>query len=971
MVKKNIGVNEDNSIKIRGARQHNLKNIDLTLPRNKFIVFTGVSGSGKSSLAFDTIFAEGQRRYVESLSAYARQFLGQVDKPDVDNIEGLSPAISIDQKSTSHNPRSTVGTVTEIQDYLRLLFGRAGEPHCHHCGLPIAPQTIDEMVDQIVLLPEGTRYQLLAPVVRGKKGTHAKLLSGLAAEGFARVRINGEVRELADSIELDKNHTHNIEVVVDRLIAREGIQERLNDSLQTCLKRGDGLSIVEVVPKKGETLPPNLDKEKLYSENYACPIHGSIVEELSPRLFSFNSPYGACPDCHGIGYLKKFTADRVIPDPSLPVYAAIAPWSEKDNTYYFSLLYSVGQAYGFELKTPWKDLSDLQKNVLLSGSDKPIVIQADSRFKGSSGFERPFEGILPILERQLTETNGESVKQKLEKYLELVPCKTCSGKRLKPEALAVKIGPYSITDLTSISVSDTLFHIEKIMGLSKNIKENISLSEKQKQIGELVLKEIRLRLKFLINVGLDYLTLDRPAMTLSGGEAQRIRLATQIGAGLTGVLYVLDEPSIGLHQRDNDRLLETLKNLRDLGNTLVVVEHDEDTMKSADYLVDIGPGAGVYGGEIIAKGSFEDVLNSKKSLTGAYLSGRKSIPTPKERRSSVKKSLILNNCVKNNLKDISVEFPLGRLVSVTGVSGSGKSTLVNELLHPALSHSLGLKVPFPKGVKELKGIKAIDKVIVIDQSPIGRTPRSNPATYTGAFDPIRQLFTATVEAKARGYQAGQFSFNVKGGRCEACRGQGVNVIEMNFLPDVYVQCDVCKGARFNRETLQVKYKGFNISDVLEMTVEQAAETFSAIPQAADRLSTLVDVGLGYVKLGQPAPTLSGGEAQRVKLATELSKRATGKTLYLIDEPTTGLSFYDVHKLMDVIQRLVDKGNSIIVIEHNLDVIRCSDWIIDMGPEGGNRGGEIIAMGTPEEVATNKNSHTGGYLKKVLEMHSSR
>ncbi len=965
MVNKNIGIDEDNSIKIRGARQHNLKNIDLTLPRNKFIVFTGVSGSGKSSLAFDTIFAEGQRRYVESLSAYARQFLGQVDKPDVDNIEGLSPAISIDQKSTSHNPRSTVGTVTEIQDYLRLLFGRAGEPHCHHCGLPIAPQTIDEMVDQIVLLPEGTRYQLLAPVVRGKKGTHAKLLSGLAAEGFARVRINGEVRELADSIELDKNHTHNIEVVVDRLIAREGIQERLNDSLQTCLKRGDGLSIVEVVPKKGETLPPNLDKEKLYSENYACPIHGSIVEELSPRLFSFNSPYGACSDCHGIGYLKKFTADRVIPDTSLPVYAAIAPWSEKDNTYYFSLLYSVGQAYGFELKTPWKDLSDLQKNVLLSGSDKPIVIQADSRFKSSSGFERPFEGILPILERQLSETNGESVKQKLEKYLELVPCKTCSGKRLKPEALAVKLGPYNITDLTSISISETLLHIEKIMGLSKNIKENISLSEKQKQIGELVLKEIRLRLKFLINVGLDYLTLDRPAMTLSGGEAQRIRLATQIGAGLTGVLYVLDEPSIGLHQRDNDRLLETLKNLRDLGNTLVVVEHDEDTMKSADYLVDIGPGAGVYGGEIIAKGTFEDVLNSKKSLTGAYLSGRKSIPTPKERRSAVKKSLILNNCVKNNLKDISVEFPLGKLVSITGVSGSGKSTLVNELLHPALSHSLGLKVPFPKGVKELKGIKAIDKVIVIDQSPIGRTPRSNPATYTGAFDPIRQLFTATVEAKARGYQAGQFSFNVKGGRCEACRGQGVNVIEMNFLPDVYVQCDVCKGARFNRETLQVKYKGFNISDVLEMTVEQAAETFSAIPQAADRLSTLVDVGLGYVKLGQPAPTLSGGEAQRVKLATELSKRATGKTLYLIDEPTTGLSFYDVHKLMDVIQRLVDKGNSVVVIEHNLDVIRCSDWIIDLGPDGGDKGGEIIVEGTPEDVAKHSTSYTAKYLKEAL------
>jgi len=623
----------------------------------------------------------------------------------------------------------------------------------------------------------------------------------------------------------------------------------------------------------------------------------------------------------------------------------------------------VGEAYGFELKTPWKDLNDEQQKVLLLGSEKPILIKADSRFNSSPGFERPFEGILNILERQLNEAHGESTKQKLEKYLELVPCKTCCGKRLRPEALAVKIGPYSITDLTSISVLETLLHIEKIMGL-KN-KENIVLSDRQKQIGELVLKEIRLRLKFLIDVGLDYLTLDRPAMTLSGGEAQRIRLATQIGAGLTGVLYVLDEPSIGLHQRDNDRLLDTLKKLRDLGNTLVVVEHDEDTMKAADFIVDIGPGAGVYGGEIVAQGTFDDVLNADNSLTGAYLSGRKKIPTPKERRSAVKKSLFLTDCDKNNLKNISVEFPLGRLVSVTGVSGSGKSTLVNELLHPALSHNLGLKVPFPKGLKELKGIKAIDKVIVIDQSPIGRTPRSNPATYTGAFDPIRQVFAASIEAKARGYQAGQFSFNVKGGRCEACRGQGVNIIEMNFLPDVYVQCDVCKGARFNRETLQVKYKGYTISDVLEMTVEQAAEAFSAIPQASERLTTLVDVGLGYVKLGQPAPTLSGGEAQRVKLATELSKRATGKTLYLIDEPTTGLSFYDVHKLMDVIQRLVDKGNSVIVIEHNLDVIRCSDWIIDLGPDGGDKGGEVVAQGTPESVAEHPTSYTAKYLKEVL------
>ncbi len=957
-------------IKIRGARQHNLKNIDLEIPRNHFVVFTGVSGSGKSSLAFDTIFAEGQRRYVESLSAYARQFLGQVDKPDVDAIEGLSPAISIDQKSTSHNPRSTVGTVTEIQDYLRLLFGRAGEPHCPQCHRLIRPQTIDEMVDQILTLPEGTRYQLLAPVVRGKKGTHSKLLRGLAAEGFVRVRINKEVRELSDNIELDKNHSHTIEVVVDRLVAREGIQERLTDSLSTALKRGEGLASIEVVPKKNEDLPEGLERERLYSENFACPEHGAVIEELSPRLFSFNSPYGACPDCHGIGHLRKFTLDRVVPDPSLPVYSAVAPWSDKENSYYFSLLFSVGEAFGFEIKTPWKDLSKQQQDILLNGSTEEILIQADSRYKQSSGYKKKFEGILPILERQLSDASGESIRQKLEKYLELVPCKTCSGKRLKAEALAVKIGPYSITDLTSISVEETLYAIEKLMGVDES-KTKPLLSNRQIKIGDLVLKEIRLRLRFLLDVGLEYLTLDRPAMTLSGGEAQRIRLATQIGAGLTGVLYVLDEPSIGLHQRDNDRLLSTLKRLRDLGNTLVVVEHDEETIKAADYLVDIGPGAGIHGGKIVAQGSFENLLEIEESLTGQYLSGTRFIPTPSERRINGNRKLRLINCDLNNLKNISVDLPLGRLIAVTGVSGSGKSTLINELLHPALNHSLGLKVPFPKGLGELKGIKAIDKVIVIDQSPIGRTPRSNPATYTGAFDPIRQVFASSIEAKARGYQVGQFSFNVKGGRCEACRGQGVNVIEMNFLPDVYVQCDVCKGARFNRETLQVKYKGYSIADVLEMTVEQAANVFSAIPQAADRLRTLVDVGLGYVKLGQPAPTLSGGEAQRVKLATELSRRATGKTLYLIDEPTTGLSFFDVHKLMDVIQRLVDKGNSIIVIEHNLDVIRCSDWIIDLGPEGGDRGGEIIVTGTPEEVASHPTSHTARYLKSVLVNHSKK
>jgi excinuclease ABC subunit A len=955
-------------IRVRGARQHNLKNVEVTIPRNRMVVFTGVSGSGKSSLAFDTIFAEGQRRYVESLSAYARQFLGQVDKPDVDAIEGLSPAISIDQKSTSHNPRSTVGTVTEIQDYLRLLFGRAGEPHCPECDRSIRPQSIDEMVDQILQLPEGTRYQLLAPVVRGKKGTHVKLLSGLVAEGFARVRINGEVRELADNIELDKNHSHHIEVVVDRLVAREGIQERLTDSLRTALKRGDGLALVEVVPKADEELPEGVEKERLYSENFACPVHGAVMEELSPRLFSFNSPYGACADCHGIGHLRKFTPERVIPDPTLPVYAAVAPWAEKDNSYYFSLLYSVGEAFGFEIKTPWNQLTPEQQDVLLNGSREPIAIQADSRYRKAQTYERPFEGILPILERQLRDASGESVRQKLEKFLELVPCASCQGLRLKPEALAVRVGPYRIHELTSTSVGESLRRIEQLMGVGESEGAEPLLSARQIQIGELVLREIRMRLRFLLDVGLDYLSLDRPAMTLSGGEAQRIRLATQIGAGLTGVLYVLDEPSIGLHQRDNDRLLNTLIKLRDLGNTLIVVEHDEDTIRAADHIVDIGPGAGVHGGHIVAEGDLEALLSAEDSLTGAYLSGRRTIPTPAERRTSGSRKLTLVNCQRNNLSGFNVEIPLGRLVCVTGVSGSGKSTMVNELLHPALEHQLGLKVPFPAGLGELRGIKAIDKVIVIDQSPIGRTPRSNPATYTGAFDPIRQVFAATVEAKARGYQVGQFSFNVKGGRCEACSGQGVNVIEMNFLPDVYVQCDVCKGARYNRETLQVKYKGFTIADVLEMTVEQACEVFSAIPQAADRLRTLVDVGLGYVKLGQPAPTLSGGEAQRVKLATELSRRATGKTLYLIDEPTTGLSFYDVHKLMDVMQRLVDKGNSILVIEHNLDVIRCSDWIIDLGPEGGDKGGQIVVAGTPEEVADHPTSHTARYLQQVLAQH---
>ncbi|WP_448564673.1 excinuclease ABC subunit UvrA [Trichothermofontia sp.] len=986
-------------IRIRGARQHNLKNIDLDLPRDRLIVFTGVSGSGKSSLAFDTIFAEGQRRYVESLSAYARQFLGQVDKPDVDAIEGLSPSISIDQKSTSHNPRSTVGTITEIYDYLRLLYGRVGEPHCPHCDRSIAPQTIDQMCDRIMELPDRTRFQILAPVVRGKKGTHKKLLSSLAAEGFVRVRINGEVRELGDAIELDKNQKHTIEIVVDRLVKKEGLQERLVDSLTTCLKHSGGIAIIDVVrdrdgaaaPKAYPQTPPNvieLPQAKaaeaggayttnghsppdadypptlVFSENFACPEHGAVMEELSPRLFSFNSPYGACPDCHGLGSLRVLSADLVIPNPSLPVYAAIAPWSDKDNTYYLSLLFSVGNAFGFDVNTPWEKLSKTQQDILLNGSPEPIFIEADSRYRQTKGYYRRFEGILPMLQRQYQESSSELYKQKLEQYLVDRPCATCGGKRLKPEALAVRLGPYRITDLTGVSIRDCLERVRSLTGESTPSGTPL-LSARQMQIADLVLREIRARLQFLLDVGLDYLTLDRTAMTLSGGEAQRIRLATQIGSGLTGVLYVLDEPSIGLHQRDNGRLLRTLTKLRDLGNTLIVVEHDEETIRAADHLVDIGPGAGVHGGKIVAQGDLETLMKATDSLTGAYLSGRRRIETPAQRRAGNGRSLRLKNARRNNLKNLDVEIPLGKLVCVTGVSGSGKSTLINELLYPALQHHFGHKVPFPQELDEIKGLSALDKAIVIDQSPIGRTPRSNPATYTGTFDSIRELFAQTIEAKARGYKPGQFSFNVKGGRCEACAGQGVNVIEMNFLPDVYVQCEVCKGARYNRETLQVKYKGYSIADVLNMTVEEALACFQHIPQAAARLQTLLDVGLGYIRLGQPAPTLSGGEAQRVKLAAELSRRATGKTLYLIDEPTTGLSFYDVHKLLDVVQRLVDKGNTVLVIEHNLDVIRCADWIIDLGPEGGDRGGEVVAVGTPEQVAQVPASYTGQYLRQIL------
>ncbi len=943
--------NSQNTIRIRGARQHNLKNIDLELPRDRLIVFTGVSGSGKSSLAFDTIFAEGQRRYVESLSAYARQFLGQLDKPDVEAIEGLSPAISIDQKSTSHNPRSTVGTVTEIYDYLRLLFGRAGEPHCPICDRCISPQTIDEMVDRIMELGDRTRFQILAPVVRGKKGTHRKLLSSLASQGFVRVRVNGEVRELSDSIELDKNFTHTIEVVIDRLIKKPGIQERLVDSLSTCLKQSGGIANIVISNNEGQTTNDkgqttnDKEEELVFSENFACPEHGAVMEELSPRLFSFNSPYGACPDCHGLGTLKRFSPDLVVPDPESPLYAAIAPWSEKDNSYYLELLYSLGQAYGFELQIIWSKLTVEQQQIVLYGEPTK---EADKK--------QNFKGVIPILQRQY-EGASEIVKQKLEDYLVDQPCEVCRGKRLKPEALAVKLGQYGILELTGVSIRDCRERIDQL-----------KLSDRQLQIADLVLREIKARLQFLLDVGLDYLTLDRPAMTLSGGEAQRIRLATQIGSGLTGVLYVLDEPSIGLHQRDNGRLLKTLTKLRDLGNTLIVVEHDEETIRAANHIVDIGPGAGIHGGNIIAQGDFQTLLAAEDSLTGAYLSGRRVITTPAERREGNGRSLVIKNANRNNLKDIDVEIPLGKLVAVTGVSGSGKSTLINELLYPSLQHHLTKKVPLPRELDKIQGLNAIDKAIVIDQSPIGRTPRSNPATYTGIFDAVRDVFSQTVEAKARGYKPGQFSFNVKGGRCEACSGQGVNVIEMNFLPDVYVQCEICKGARYNRETLQVKYKDKSISDVLNMTVEESLEFFQNIPKAVARLQTLFDVGLGYIKLGQPATTLSGGEAQRVKLATELSRRATGKTLYLIDEPTTGLSFYDVHKLLDVLQRLVDKGNSILVIEHNLDVIRCADWVIDLGPEGGDKGGELIAVGTPEEVAANPRSYTGQYLQQVLKQY---
>ncbi len=963
------GSSSQDCIHVQGARQHNLKNISLKIPRNQLVVITGVSGSGKSSLAFDTIFAEGQRRYVESLSSYARQFLGQLDKPEVDHIDGLSPAISIDQKSTSHNPRSTVGTVTEIYDYLRLLFGRAGKPYCPICGLPIEPQTIEQIVDQLGALPEGTRFQLLAPVVRGKKGTHAKLLSALASEGFVRVRVDGRVQELGEKIELEKNQSHTIEIVIDRLTRRDGIEERLADSLSTALERAEGNVVVELLPRdetERETLArvaashglhdseSEVGLEMVFSANYACPVHGSVMEELSPRMFSFNSPYGACPECHGLGTIQEFSAELIVPDPNQPVARAILPWAESSNPYYADLLAGLAKTGGFSAETPWKLLTRTQQQTLLQGSAERVYIDAESFYNNTRGYFTKFEGIIPGLRRRLTEATSDRVKQKLEQYIVSQPCAVCRGTRLKPQVTAVKISSHSILDFTSVSIDACL-----------DMLDTLTLTDRQARIADQVLREIRARLQFLVDVGLDYLTLDRSATTLSGGEAQRIRLATQIGSGLTGVLYVLDEPSIGLHQRDNERLLRTLFRLRALDNTLLVVEHDEDTMRAADHIVDIGPGAGVHGGRVVAQGTIDDIIANPESITGAYLSGRRQIETPAARRPGNGLTLKISEAERNNLRNVSVDIPLGKFVCITGVSGSGKSTLINEILYPYLKHHFGRTSPRPTGVRAVEGVEHLDKVIVIDQAPIGRTPRSNPATYTGVFDAIREIFSMTIEAKARGYLPGRFSFNVKGGRCEACKGEGVNVIAMNFLPDVYVPCDVCKGKRYSRETLQVKYKNKTISDVLEMTVEEACQFFENIPKAVGKLQTLSKVGLDYIRLGQPAPTVSGGEAQRIKLATELSRRSTGKTLYLLDEPSTGLSFYDVHKLLNVLQQLVETGNTVVVIEHNLDMLRTCDWIIDLGPEGGRKGGEVVAVGTPEAVAQVPESYTGQFLQRVL------
>ena len=940
----------NDKIIIKGAKEHNLKNINLEIPRDKLVVITGLSGSGKSSLAFDTLYAEGQRRYVESLSSYARQFLGLMEKPDVESIEGLSPAISIDQKTTSKNPRSTVGTVTEIYDYIRLLYARIGTPYCPNCGKKIEKQSIDQIVDNVMKIKEGTRIQILAPVVRGRKGEYTKLFEDLQKDGFARVRVDGEIYDLSDEIKLDKNKKHEIEVVVDRLVIKEDIVGRLTESIETALKQADNLVLIDIV---GE-------KQVLYSCNYACPDCGFSFPELTPRMFSFNNPYGACPKCSGIGYLMKMDEDLIIPDKTKTLYDGVkafgASTMKKGDTMAKMYFESVGKHYGIDIKN--KKIKDLPKdfiNKILYGTGNDEIDFEYTSSLGTRKFKAPFEGVIPTLERRHNETKSQGMRDFYEMYMSELPCDECNGARLKKEILSIKVGGININEMTDLSVKSLQEFLRKL-----------ELTDSQKMIAEMILKEIDARLQFLIDVGLEYLTLSRSAGTLSGGEAQRIRLATQIGSGLTGVLYILDEPSIGLHQRDNDKLIATLKKLRDLGNSLLVVEHDEDTMYAADQIIDIGPGAGVHGGQVMAQGTAEEIKNVPTSITGAYLSGRKKIEVPKKRRPGNKKNIEIVNATENNLKNISVKFPLGKFICITGVSGSGKSTLINEVLYKNIAQQVNGATEKPGKCKTIKGLENIDKIINIDQSPIGRTPRSNPATYTGAFDLIRDIFASTNEAKMRGYEKGRFSFNVPGGRCESCSGDGVHRIEMHFLPDVFVPCEVCKGKRYNRETLEVKYKGKSIADVLDMTVEESLEYFANIPRIKNKIQTLYDVGLGYIKLGQPSTTLSGGEAQRVKLATELSKKATGKTLYILDEPTTGLHVADVHRLVDILQRLVDTGNTIIVIEHNLDLIKTADYIIDLGPEGGDAGGEIIAVGTPEQICKNDRSYTGKFLKKYLE-----
>ncbi|MGD6940649.1 excinuclease ABC subunit UvrA [Cytobacillus gottheilii] len=937
---------------VKGARAHNLKNIDVTIPRDKLVVLTGLSGSGKSSLAFDTIYAEGQRRYVESLSAYARQFLGQMDKPDVDAIDGLSPAISIDQKTTSRNPRSTVGTVTEIYDYLRLLFARVGRPTCPIHGIEISSQTIEQMVDRIMEYPERTKLQVLAPLVSGRKGTHVKILEEVKKQGFVRVRVDGEMRDLGEEIELEKNKKHSIEVVIDRIVVKDGVTARLTDSMETALKLGSGKVLVDVI---GE-------EELLFSENHACPHCGFSIDELEPRMFSFNSPFGACPKCDGLGSKLEVDPELVIPNWDLPLNkGAIAPWEPTSSQYYPQLLEAVCNHYGIDMGIPVKDLPKDQLERVLYGSGKDKIY---FRYENDFGQIREgyinFEGVIPNIERRYKETSSDFIREQMEKYMAQHSCPSCQGYRLKPESLAVLINGEHVGKVTALSIQEAFYFFEQL-----------SLTEKEMAIANLILREIKERIGFLINVGLDYLTLSRAAGTLSGGEAQRIRLATQIGSRLTGVLYILDEPSIGLHQRDNDRLIETLKNMRDIGNTLIVVEHDEETMMAADYLIDVGPGAGVHGGQIVSAGTPQEVMDDPNSLTGQYLAGKKFIPLPAERRKSDGRYIEVKGAKANNLNNVNFKFPLGSFVAVTGVSGSGKSTLINEILHKSLAQKLHNAKSKPGEHKEINGVEYLDKVIDIDQSPIGRTPRSNPATYTGVFDDIRDVFATTNEAKVRGYKKGRFSFNVKGGRCEACRGDGIIKIEMHFLPDVYVPCEVCHGKRYNRETLDVTYKGKNIADILDMTVENALEFFENIPKISRKLQTIFDVGLGYVKLGQPATTLSGGEAQRVKLASELHRRSTGRSLYILDEPTTGLHVDDISRLLVVLQRLVENGDTVLVIEHNLDVIKATDYIIDLGPEGGDKGGTIVAAGTPEKVAEAPGSYTGKYLKPILERDRER